>query len=149
VSTEGTVEQIAIAAEHPQLPVPVPSVRAEAGHGLAGEYHWSETPEPGQSLTLIAAEALEGLREDTGIELSHEASRRNVLTRGIDLNALVGRRFTVGGVDCEGVELCEPCNTLAKLTERGVLRGLVHRGGLRADILAGGEIAVGDRVQAS
>jgi lipooligosaccharide transport system ATP-binding protein len=125
VSTEGTVEQIAIAAEHPQLPVPVPSVRAEAGHGLAGEYHWSETPEPGQSLTLIAAEALEGLREDTGIELSHEASRRNVLTRGIDLNALVGRRFTVGGVDCEGVELCEPCNTLAKLTERGVLRGLL------------------------
>ena len=149
MTAEGTVEQIAIAAERPQLPVPVPSVRAEAGHGMAGEYHWSETPETGQSLTLIAAEALEDLREDTGIELSHEASRRNVLTRGIDLNALVGRRFTVGGVECEGVELCEPCNTLAKLTERGVLRGLVHRGGLRADILAGGEIAVGDRVQAS
>ena len=127
----------------------MPSVRAEAGRGIEGEYHWSATPEPGQSLTLIAAEALEGLREDTGIELSHEASRRNVLTRGIDLNALVGRRFTVGGVECEGTELCEPCNTLAKLTERGVLRGLVHRGGLRADILASGEIAVGDAVAAA
>jgi MOSC domain-containing protein YiiM len=149
VSTEGTVEQIAIAAERPELPVPVPSVRAEAGHGLEGEYHWSSQPEPGQSLTLIAAEALDGLREDTGIELSHEASRRNVLTRGIDLNPLVGRRFTVGGVECEGVELCEPCNALAKLTERGVLRGLVHRGGLRADIVSGGEIAVGDSVRAS
>jgi MOSC domain-containing protein YiiM len=149
VTREGIVVQIAIAVERPQLPAPVPSVRAEAGHGLEGEYHWSHEPEPGQSLTLIAAEALAGLREGTGIELSHEASRRNVLTRGIDLNALVGRRFSVGGVECEGVELCEPCNTLAKLTERGVLRGLVHRGGLRADILAGGEIAVGDPVRAS
>ena len=149
MSADGTVEQIAITAERPELPAPVPRVHAEAGHGIEGEYHWSEAPEPGQSLTLIAAEALEGLREDTGIELSHEASRRNVLTRGIDLNALVGRRFTVGGVECEGVELCEPCNTLAKLTERGVLRGLVHRGGLRADIGAGGEIAVGDPVRAS
>jgi MOSC domain-containing protein YiiM len=149
VTTDGTVEQIAITAEPHGLPAPVPSVRVEAGHGIAGEYHWSATPEPGQSLTLIAAEALEGLREDTGIELSHEASRRNVLTRGIDLNALVGRRFTVGGVECVGTELCEPCNTLAKLTERGVLRGLVHRGGLRADIVAGGEIAVGDPVRAS
>ena len=149
MSTDGTVEQIAITAEPHALPAPVPSVRAEAGHGIEGEYHWSPAPEPGQSLTLIAAEALEGLREDTGIELSHEASRRNVLTRGIDLNALVGRRFTVGAVECEGVELCQPCNTLAKLTERGVLRGLVHRGGLRADIVAGGEIAVGDPVRAS
>ncbi len=149
MSTDGTVEQIAITAEPHALPAPVPSVRAEAGHGLEGEYHWSATPETGQSLTLIAAEALEGLREDTGIELSHEASRRNVLTRGIDLNALVGRRFTVGGVECLGTELCEPCSTLAKLTERGVLRGLVHRGGLRADIVAGGEIAVGDLVRAS
>ncbi len=149
MSTDGTVEQIAITAEPRALPEPVPSVRAEAGHGLEGEYHWSATPETGQSLTLIAAEALEGLREDTGIELSHEASRRNVLTRGIDLNALVGHRFTVGGVECVGTELCEPCNALAKLTERGVLRGLVHRGGLRADIVAGGEIAVGDPVRAS
>jgi MOSC domain-containing protein YiiM len=145
----GVVEQIAITAERAALPAPVASIRAQAGHGVEGEYHWSEAPEPGQSLTLIAAEALEGLRADTGIELSHEASRRNVLTRGIDLNALVGRRFRVGEVECEGVELCEPCNTLAKLTERGVLRGLVHRGGLRADILSGGRIAVGDAVAAA
>jgi MOSC domain-containing protein YiiM len=142
----GVVEQIAISADREVLPAAVASVRAEAGRGLEGEYHWSATPEPGQSVTLIAAEALEGLRADTGIELSHEASRRNLLTRGIDLNALVGRRFTVGAVECKGVELCQPCNHLAKLTERGVLRGLVHRGGLRADILSGGEIAVSDAV---
>ena len=144
----GVVEQIAITADRAGLPAPVASVRAEAGRGIEGEYHWSEQPEPGQNITLIAAEALTGLREDTGIELSHEASRRNVLTRGIDLNALVGRRFTVGEVECAGVELCQPCNHLAKLTERGVLRGLVHRGGLRADIISGGVIAVGDAVTA-
>jgi len=145
----GVVEQIAITADRDALPAPVASVRAAAGRGLEGEYHFSDQPDAGQSITLIAAEALEGLREDTGIDLSHEATRRNVLTRGIDLNALVGRRFTVGEVDCEGIELCEPCNRLAKLTERGVLRGLVHRGGLRADILGGGEIAVGDAVAAA
>ena len=149
MSTEGTVEQIAIAAERPELPAPVPACAPRRATASRASTTGRPRPEPGQSLTLIAAEALEGLREDTGIELSHEASRRNVLTRGIDLNALVGRRFTVGGVECEGVELCEPCNTLAKLTERGVLRGLVHRGGLRADIVAGGEIAVGDPVRAS
>jgi MOSC domain-containing protein YiiM len=145
----GVVEQIAIAGEPHALPAPVPRVSVRAGHGIEGEYHRSADPEPGQSLTLIAAEALESLREDTGIDLSHAASRRNLLTRGIDLDALVGRRFRVGAVDCEGVELCEPCNTLAKLTERGVLRGLVHRGGLRADILTDGEIAVGDAVAAA
>jgi len=145
----GVVEQIAITGHRGVLPAPVERVRAEAGHGVEGEYHWSAAPDPGQSITLIAAEALEGLREDTGIELSHPASRRNVLTRGIDLNALVGRRFRVGGVHCEGVALCEPCNRLAKLTERGVLRGLVHRGGLRADIVSSGEIAVGDAVAAA
>jgi MOSC domain-containing protein YiiM len=144
----GVVERIAISAERGAVPATVPGVTAHAGHGLEGEYHWSHTPDPGQSITLIAAEALEGLREDTGIELSHEASRRNVLTRGVNLNALVGRRFAVGGAECEGVELCQPCNRLPKLTERGVLRGLLHRGGLRADIVSGGEIAVGDPVRA-
>ena len=144
----GVVEQIAITSDRDALPAPVPRVRAEAGRGIEGEYHWSEASEAGQNLTLIAAEALAGLRADTGIELSHEASRRNVLTRGIDLNELVGRRFHVGGVECVGIELCEPCNHLAKVTERGVLRGLVHRGGLRADILSGGVIAVGDAVKA-
>jgi MOSC domain-containing protein YiiM len=145
----GVVEQIAITEQRGALPTPVECVAAFAGRGLEGEYHRSDEPAAGEALTLIAAEALEGLREDTGIELSHEASRRNVLTRGVDLNALVGRRFTVGGVECEGVELCEPCNQLAKLTERGVLRGLVHRGGLRADILSDGEIAVGDPLTAA
>jgi MOSC domain-containing protein YiiM len=145
----GVVEQIAIAATRGELPARAQHAVAHAGRGLEGEYHLAgdgDTAGPGDALTLIAAEQLEELRTDTGIDLSHEASRRNVLTRGIDLNALVGRRFRVGEALCEGVELCEPCAGLARMTEWGVLRGLVHRGGLRADVLEGGRIAVGDWV---
>ena len=144
----GVVEAIAIADRPRELPVGVDAVRAVAGGGLEGEYHFTPDGAPsGGALTLIAAEALTGLEDDTGIALSHEESRRNVLTRGIDLNALVGRRFRVGEVQCEGVELCEPCRNLERMTEQGVLRGLVHRGGLRADVLTGGTIRVGDPVR--
>jgi MOSC domain-containing protein YiiM len=147
---EGVVEQIAIAPEHEVLPEPVEQVRVVAGQGVEGDRNFApDGAASGEAITLIAAEALEGLRADTGIELSHEASRRNVLTRGVDLNALVGQRFHVGAVLCEGVELCEPCNHLKGLTEPGVLRGLVHRGGLRADVLQGGTIAPGDVVRSA
>jgi MOSC domain-containing protein YiiM len=133
------VERIAITGDPGVEPAGVPAATAVAGRGLEGEYH--------ADLTLIAAEALEGLAADTGIELTHEASRRNVLTRGVDLNAFVGRRFAVGEVECEGLELSEPCRKLERLTEHGVLRGLVHRGGLRAEVLVGGEIRIGDPVR--
>ena len=81
--------------------------------------------------------------------LTAAESRRNLLTRGVDLDRLVGARFRVGEVECEGIELCEPCRHLEGLTYPGVLRGLVHRGGLRAAILEDGEIAVGDPVAAA
>jgi MOSC domain-containing protein YiiM len=136
----GSVESIAVAARESELPSAVGEIEV-TDRGLVGDRYG----EAGD-ITLIEAEALEGLSADTGIELSHEESRRQVLTRGIDLNALVGKRFTVGSVECEGAELCEPCNHLQSLTKPGVLRGLVHRGGLRADIVGPGRIAVGDSI---
>ena len=136
----GSVERIHIAAAESELPSAVEAVDVTAD-GVVGDRYGES-----RDLTLIEAEALEGLREDTGIELSAAESRRQVLTRGIDLNDLVGERFTVGGVECVGQELCEPCDHLQGLTQAGVLRGLVHRGGLRADIVSGGRIAVGDAV---
>jgi MOSC domain-containing protein YiiM len=143
----GEVVAIYIGPER-QLPQPVERVQAHAGKGLAGNrYYWPDGAAPaGNALTLIEAEALQAFQSDTGIELTAQASRRNVLTRGIDLNALVGKRFRVGDVECEGVELCEPCAHLASVTHPGVLRGMVHRAGLNADILTDGEIAVGDAV---
>lgn len=100
----------------------------------------------GNALTLIEEEALAAFHEETGVELTAQASRRNVLTRGIDLNALVGKRFRVGDVECVGVELCEPCAHLTSLTHPKVLRGMVHRAGLNADIVEDGVISVGDQV---
>jgi MOSC domain-containing protein YiiM len=131
-----------------QLPQPVDEVEAHAGKGLAGNrYYWPDGSAPaGNALTLIAAEELDRFSAESGIELTAQASRRNVLTRGIDLNALVGKRFRVGNVQCEGIELCEPCAHLASLTHPAVLRGMVHRAGLNADILTDGKIAVGDSV---
>ncbi len=139
-SMPGSVEAINLAAVESELPQPVDAVEVTA-EGVVGDRY-----DKARDLTLIEAEALEGLREDTGIELSAAESRRQVLTRGIRLNDLVAQHFMVGDVECVGQELCEPCNHLQGLTQQGVLRGLVHRGGLRADIVSGGRIAVGDEV---
>lgn len=143
----GRVEGIFIAAEKKQLPAPVERVRAVAGRGLEGNRHFYEQAPPGRALTLIAAEALADGAAGSGVELGADESRRNVLTSGIDLNALVGERFRVGDVECVGVELCEPCTTLEGLTRPGVIKAYVHRAGLNADILTDGEIAVGDAVE--
>lgn len=132
----GTVEGIRITDVRDALPESVDRVRAGSGTGLEGEYH--------DDITLIDAVVIE---EDPQVPIDHAESRRNVLTRGIDLNALVGRRFRVGSVECLGVELAEPCRRLERLNaEQRLLRVLVHRGGLRAEVVSDGEIAVGDEV---
>jgi MOSC domain-containing protein YiiM len=146
--SSGQVVGIFLAAENGELPAPVERVRALAGQGLEGNrYFYSDGNAPdGRALTLIAAEALEAMERETEIRLDAAATRRNVLTRGIDVNALVGKRFRIGDVECLGVELCEPCSHLQSLTRPGVIKGLAHRGGLNADILNDGDIAVGDSI---
>jgi MOSC domain-containing protein YiiM len=146
----GEVVEINISSERGVLPTSVAKVRAVAGRGLEGEYHFFDGEgtqrERDRELTLIATEALEALEAEHGIELTAAESRRNVATKGVDLNQLERIRFRVGSVECQGIELCEPCRTLERATQQGVIRGLVHRGGLRAAILTDGEIAVGDPV---
>ena len=120
---------------------PVESVNAVAGCGLEGDRKFRPGGQrPGGALTLVEAEVL----EDVG--LTGRQSRRQVVVRGVRLNELVGRRFKVGGVECVGVELCEPCLHLESLTRPGIIDELVHRAGLNADILSSGMIAVGDPV---
>ena len=147
---DGRVEAIFITAEHGGLPAPVERVHAHAGRGLEGNrYFWSDGDAPaGQAVTLIAAEAVEAVADQGVMAIEPAAMRRNVLTRGIDVNQLVGKRFRVGNVECEGVELCEPCAHLQSMTKPGVIKGLTHRGGVNADILSDGEIRVGDAVVA-
>lgn len=119
----------------------VDSVQAIAGCGLEGDRHFcADGAKAGQALTLIEAEVL----EDVG--LTGPQSRRQVVVSGVRLNDLVGKRFTVGDVECLGVELCEPCLHLESLTRPGIIDELVHRAGLNADILTGGTISVGDAV---
>jgi len=143
----GRVEGIFVAAESGELPEPVERVRAEAGKGLDGNrYFWADgQAPPGRALTLVASEAL----AESGLEITGAETRRNVLTSGIDVNALVGKHFRIGALECYGVELCEPCSHLQKITEKEVLGTLVHRAGLNADILTDGEIAVGDEISAT
>jgi MOSC domain-containing protein YiiM len=146
----GRVEGIYIASEESAPTFGVDEIEAVAGHGLEGDrnFHRGDGPaDEGSNITLIEAEAVEGLAEDTGIELGPGGSRRNVVTRGIGLNDLVGKRFRVGEAECRGIELCHPCRHLERLTEDGVLKGLVNRGGLRADLLTSGRIAVGDGIE--
>lgn len=121
--------------------------RLIAGVGIEGDRYatgggtWADHPGGDRELTLVAAEVLEEL------DLPPGSSRRNVTTRGIDVNALVGREFSIGEVRCRGERLCEPCTTLEASIGRPILRELAHRAGLRASILAGGEIAVGDPIR--
>jgi MOSC domain-containing protein YiiM len=148
----GVVEgiHIAIASEQPLRALP--RVAAIAGIGLDGDRYalgvgrYSGDGRAERQITLIEAEEIEMLAAGSGIELAPGESRRNVTTRGIRLNALVGRRFRIGAVECEGIRLCEPCQNLEDHLGRPVLRPLVHRAGLRAAIITSGEIALGDEV---
>ena len=152
-SVQGAVELVAIAAG-PGLPMQVvPGARAIAGHGLEGDRYAHGTGtfsprggrRPGYELTLIAAEVVEGLTAGE-LQLDFARTRRNVLTRGIDVNALVGHDFTIGDVRCRGLRLAEPCAHLERLSGPGLLRPLIHRGGLRADVLSDGEISTGSAI---
>jgi MOSC domain-containing protein YiiM len=153
MASGGVVELIHVAGGEGEPMRAVDRVRAIAGVGLEGDRyatergHFSGSPGTGRALTLIEAEVVESLRS-AGLELKPGDARRNLTTRGIALNALVGRRFRIGGVLCEGKRLCEPCSYLEDVVGKLLLRPLAGRGGLRADILEDGELRVGDEVRA-
>jgi hypothetical protein len=130
------------------------TAEALADSGLAGDRYqtgagfYSARPraDGGRQVTLIEAEALEALANEQGLTLPVAASRRNLTTRGIRLIELIGHRFTIGTVVCEAVDHCPPCQHLVDVTGQPVLEPLVGRGGIRARILVGGPIRVGDSI---
>jgi MOSC domain-containing protein YiiM len=130
----------------------VDQVVSVAGHGLEGDRKFRREglpPRkngPDREITLIEAEAIEAVNRDYGIELLPIETRRNVITRGVALNHLVGKPFRIGEAVLHGLRLCEPCTHLESLTRPGVREALVHRGGLRAQVLQGGVIRVGDPI---
>jgi MOSC domain-containing protein YiiM len=147
----GIVESIFIAPAAKGPTHMVAEVAAIPGVGLDGDRYALKQgtffkPEPDFELTLIEAEAVEALRRDYNVELTAGASRRNLVTRGLALNHLVGREFSIGEVRARGIRLCEPCDHLQRLTGKQVIKGLRHRGGLRAQILTEGTIHAGDAI---
>jgi hypothetical protein len=145
----GTLEGIFIAPSAGEPTRSLERVRALAGRGLEDDRHVTGTGTfpsglPGSALTLIEAEVCESFDP----KLAPDEHRRNLVTRGIDLNALVGVEFRIGALRCRGTRLCEPCTVAQRYASRPVLRALVHRGGLRADILDDGQIALGDEISA-
>jgi MOSC domain-containing protein YiiM len=147
----GTVESIHIAPAAKAAMKSVQHIEAIPGVGLDGDRYALKLgtfykPEPDFELTLIEVEAIEAIQREYQVTLPAGDARRNVVTRGVALNHLVGREFTIGGVKIRGIRLCEPCSHLQALTELPVIKALRHRGGLRAQILTAGTIRVGDVV---
>ena len=147
----GKVEEIHIAPQTSSMVQQVDQARLETGKGIVGDrYHEiagilmnRNQTVPDNHLTLIAKEELDTFVTNHQSELKYGDFRRNIVTSGIDLNALVGKKFKVGGALCQGMELCEPCTTLARTVHSAVLPELVHRAGLRATILSDGKVEVG------
>ena len=141
---------LARAAAAPLLAVQ--EARAVPGQGLEGDRYalktgtYSKSTKPGREVTLIEIEAIEALKRDLGIDLAPGDSRRNLVTCGVPLNHLMNKDFRVGEVLLRGVRLCEPCGHLEKLTQPGIEQALLHRGGLRVQVLSGGVLRVGDAV---
>lgn len=152
----GSVEALHVATAAGQPMRRLEQAEAVVGRGIEGDRYatgtgyYSERPMEagGRELTLFEAEVLELLAGESGIELTAGEHRRNITTRGVRLNDLVGRQFRVGAVLCEGVRPCTPCDYLEVLTGKPVLRPLTDRGGLRARVLAGGTIRRGDPIHA-
>jgi MOSC domain-containing protein YiiM len=143
---------IYVATRSSELPRSVERVWALAGRGLEGDRYAARigtfSGRPGRrDVTLIESEVLEAYSRESGRTLSAAEARRNLLTQGVRLNGLVGRDFQVGVVRLRGLRLSEPCTHLMRLTHPETLRGLVHRGGLVAEVLWDGELAVGDRIK--
>ena len=119
------------------------------GAGIVGDRNFGKTQYPGQNVTFIAAEAVAKYNQDHGQSIEPQATRRNIITAGIELNSLVGKDFSIGSAKFRGVELCTPCASLGELLKNEdisspeVVKAFLSSGGLRADVVASGEISVG------
>ncbi len=153
MGTMGRVEGLFITAMAGAPMTACQSVRAVVGKGLAGDRYaagigtYSAVPGGNRELTLMAAEALEVVAREFAVSLPQTECRRNIVTRGVNLDALYGKRFRIGTVECYGARECPPCGYIERLTGiAGLNRALAGRGGLRVDILSDGEIALGDTI---
>ncbi|MEQ3635589.1 MOSC domain-containing protein [Alcanivorax sp.] len=129
-----------------------PAVQLRAGCGIVGDRHYRRNAKPEEQITLIEAEAIDSFNREYQQQVVPSTLRRNVLTKGVDLNALEGREFQLGNIRLRGIELCEPCSVVGHLlagdlTPKQVINALLGRGGLRCEILSSGVVRVGDNIE--
>ncbi len=148
----GIVEGIYIAPTRGAPTEYAEQIHVVPGMGIEGDRYFSPIElkpsgsKPGLELTLIEMEAIEEICQEDGTQLTPNQTRRNIVTRRVSLNDLVGKDFTIGEVQLHGVRLCEPCNYLASRTYPRLIQSMAHRGGLRASILTDGFVHVSDRI---
>lgn len=149
----GVIEHIYIATHPRKSQAAFKKVTLHASLGILGDRWYASTQgHRGKNITLIAVEEIDRYNKMHDQHIKYDATRRNIVTRGINLNELVGKTFMLGEVTLRGVELCEPCRVLGanlaneKIGAPEVVKAFVHRGGLRADIITSGDIYVGDAI---
>ncbi len=143
------IKAIYVATKARQAQQPVTDVEVRLGFGITGDRHFKKRSRPGQNITFIEYEAIEYFNQIYNQNINLQATRRNIITQGIQLNDLVGQEFTIGNARFKGIELCEPCIILGRLlkneilSEHDIIKAFWGRGGLRADVIDGGIISVG------
>lgn len=148
----GTLEAIFFAKQSADAMSKVDEVDVQAEKGIVSDRYATgvgtfSKPIPDRQITLIEAEAVEAVGREYDFVLTAEETRRNLVTRDVPLNHLVGKEFLVGNVRIKGIRLCEPCAHLEKVTGKKVMRALMHRGGLRAQVLSDGAVRIGDEIR--
>lgn len=146
----GKVEAIFIAPNRGDPTISVEQAHIIPGMGIAGDRYFGmaakkdPNAKPGREITLIEIEAIDAIRQEDGVQITPDQTRRNIVTRGVSLNDLVGRIFTIGNLQLRGIRLCEPCDYLANRTDPRIKKSMSHRGGLRAEIITEGIIRLND-----
>lgn len=149
----GKLEAIYVGVKAAEPMAHFETVQVEAALGIVGDRYatgvgtFAKPGVPDYELTMIEAEAIEAVQHEYEMEISAAETRRNLVTRDVPLNHLVGTEFRVGNVLMRGVRLCEPCAHLQKLTGKDLVKVFAHRGGLRVQVLSSGEISVGDEIR--
>tara|TARA_Y100000996_G_scaffold292479_1_gene231231 strand:- start:134 stop:574 length:441 start_codon:yes stop_codon:yes gene_type:complete len=125
----------------------VESIEVLVNKGVVGDRHFKEFNDPFCQLSLIEAENIDYYNLKYGLDIPYVNFRRNIVTKGINLNQLVGKKFKIGNVELEGVDLCRPCRHLTEiLSQDNILKEFLRKGGLRCQILSSSKISVGDEI---
>ena len=141
------VFKLGIAAKNNQPIKEVNSIEVLANKGIVGDRHFNDFNDPYNQLSLIESENIDAYNIKFGLDIPYINFRRNIITKGIQLNDLIGKKLQIGNVELEGVELCRPCRHLTEmLNQKNILKEFMRKGGLRCKILSSSKISIGDKI---